>query len=249
MELLVHTDHPNGTLWYGSESRKLLAALDSEHCDRPGGALPRLFFHYDDSGKPLQSLPMIRFGYGKNLIRIQALGEDGVRLLQAQTPSIIGLLAEHFKRPLPVRVLYPEVSIATADRMIGYQVGSLVVAMHAEKLDAFSAKSEEGKRNHIRDKIVRGLQRQCVELGLDFPGAIAISIGSNIPQPTRIRVKPNTKDYAFCISRVPFFCNLALRGLWSVGHLTARGNGVIRRRTGIPADVEERIRLSEVANG
>jgi hypothetical protein len=249
MELLVYADHPNGSPWYGSESRHLLAALDSKRGDRPGGALPRIFFHYDDSGKPLQSLPMIRFGYGRNVIRILALGEEGVSTLQAHTPSIIGLLAEHFQRPLPVKISYPEVSIATSDRMMGYQVSSLVVALHAEKLDAFSAKSDEAKRAHIRAKIIRGLKRQCVELGLDLPDDVTVSLGSALPSPTRIRVKPNAKDYAFCISHVPFFCNLTLRGLWSVGHLTARGNGVIRRLTGIPAGVEARIQLLEAANG
>lgn len=249
VDLLITVENPNGKPWYGSTARHFLAALDEQYADRQSGRLPPAFFCYDEQGKPLQTaMPYVRFGFGKRVLRITGIGEVGVALVEENAISVLDLVSRHFQRPLPVRLEYTRVGLRTGEKMFSYAVHGMAVTLDAKRYKRFMALDEDGKRRFLTEKILSGLQRQCKHLDIDW-SSIDFSLGDlTKPLPVRIK-KESTKSFALVYPRILFYSNAQFDGSWSVGHLTSRGHGVIRRHYAISAELDQRIRLAEVSNG
>ena len=201
--------------------------LAAQHEKTPEYAFDPAIFHYNKDKHPSKGVSPFRFAGGKNF-RIYAVGDDAVRLLNAEAHKITRLLELAYGTDL-LEERRVGMFDAGIDRSLKtFYVRSLVLQQdpaHHKKLMAMEAGAREA---WIDSLIRRGLAKQLRKLEIPFEiddpmlvmGDIKVNGGYS-----SVEVKPGI--FFMAANKVTFRANLRLEGPFHVGHLISRGHGAI----------------------
>ena len=235
---IVHFHDRNRDV-FGDRFRAMLQAIDSKREQR---MLPAALYHYDDSGRPVNGIPGIRFGGGRGCARIHAVGNDAVELLGDYGHRVTRLLGEDAGKPLRDTRYTGQVKAAdSGSRLRSYRIGTMVFFRSNKKKDRGGlttdkralfdalASNEDGIKPRIAElletRIRSGIEEQANAFMIDLPDDFLIGeIGFN----RTVITTSKKRNPLLAATKVTFQTNLDLHGPWHVGYLRARGFGEIR---------------------
>lgn len=205
--------------WSGWEARRWFAA------QMDGKPEAEAVLHYKN-GIPDGGYPHVRFLGGKNNFRIVGLGKRGIK---AVTDASINFHRLDDK-PMRVQMTGGDISLSPSDGLLYSTTfipnrklaGALRVA-EASK-DGISKKFKKW----IKGKLYAGMAAQIEALNLPFDNFELHVCTIKIKTPAPINVQ-NDKTILAPRVEVLFILDCELKGPWSVGCLTSRGHGVIKR--------------------
>jgi len=220
--------------WFGDQARKYVAkVLDGE----TNPEIKQLF-HRDDEGNPIEKLALTRFGGGKELFRITAIGTEAVENLISLEGRIRRKISQEKGRPIQSESLSSEVAAGIEDGVGFYRVLYPVVTHRTKQtgklLDLYNAKNTDSERDEVLrqwsfEHLIKGIKRQANDLGIELPmGELPFHILDVGTLGLRHSVDDGKVKHA-SISYVDFMTTLKLKGHWAVGALTSRGYGAIHR--------------------
>lgn len=223
-------------------ARQWLAGLmnNAPEKDRPDLRL----FHIKNNTQYLDGVSPFRFGAGKEMIRLYAVGESSCDLLAAEGHKLTRLLSRELQKPIKEIRQSGESSIQGLPYFLNYNIRNLVLRdfnwgdIKSINLRDKDCWKESFLLESLTKTIEKGLREQANLIARDgddstfeAPEDILIEIldvGSFRP----FEVKPNTKSHRLAATKVVFKMNVKLEGIWHVGRLTARGCGLIRANGG-----------------
>ena len=214
--------------------RNAVTALAKKY-DHP---LPPGLFNFGEDGQSLNQLAAIRFGAGRGLGRIDAIGSEATALLDSVAQQITDMFREEQELPVTDRQYRGEVTAVRVDSLHQYQVRRIVLAKPSG--GGRSKKADQQRQwleNHpndksgiaaiIKTKIHDGLVAQATAFGIALPDDFllgAIDVDSIGPIPFTGR-----ESRGIIAKKTTFQSNLKLTGPWHVGYLQTRGYGLINQ--------------------
>jgi len=214
--------------------RAVIGALSDKY-DEP---LPAGLFNRQQNGETLNHLPGVRFGGGKGIGRIDAVGDEAVDLLGAIGHRLTRMLGKDKGRVLREQRYSGEVTAERNER-------GRLHRYHCRRL--YIAKSDGGGRSKraqaarkrlvekpddtaaivamLEQRIRTGLERQAMTFDIDLPmdyliGEITVAGVGPAPYAGKGTLGVVAKH-------VSFRSDLKLVGPWHVGYLQSRGYGAI----------------------
>jgi len=201
-------------------------------------AIPSALFNYDKkTGRPRNHLPGIRFGGGRGVGRIEAVGDEAVDLLAAVGHRVTRALGHDCGKVLPDQRYSGQVTSQQDGRVYEYIIPTLYAAKSSG--GGRSKKAEEWRSwlvDHADDhaavserlvgQIRQGLGVQADTFGIDLPEDYllgSLTFDRILPLPFA-----QAGTFGIGVKRIHFQSDLKLVGPWHVGYLQARGYGSIR---------------------
>lgn len=189
-----------------------LAGLDKEKVG--------LLLHYQD-GTPRSGFCPVKFHGTRSGFAIIAVGESAIQALDAVAGPIASAWAVHTMQPVTQDRRAGTCALSPIKFQLQYEVPRICVQKKPHHLEAFTTDPAE----HLRRLITKGIRMQSAFVGIDAPEDLAVEVVSwEAGKPARL----GHGNAAFATARkVTFRLNARLSGWWSLGHLTAKGYGML----------------------
>ncbi len=209
----------DGNGWSGWQARQWV----SKQLDSKAGT--DALFHYKD-GKPASDYPMVRFLGGKNSFRIIGIGEQGIKAVMDNAVYYHTL----DEMPMRVEMTSGPIDIIPSDGNIytSYFIPSQKLSAALRVGKAFKTDDHKSLKKWLKERVQASITRQIEALNLpafNFEVNIA-SVEPHTPVPIDIS---NNKQKLVPMLKISFFIDQELKGPWSIGALTSRGHGNIKR--------------------
>ena len=189
-----------------------------------------------DDGEGWGVPPKIFFGGGKGFLRITGLGEEGVRLLDAEAATLATAIANYLGSPYTFRLNQGECTVSRS-RPTLYRINNLALSKKMPVINAHRGSNGnkctlESVEPLIRRAIIGGIVSQARYLGLEREIGTDDMLGLRILDgaPTMMRIKKEVRLHALVVGNLVFSIDLDLNGPWLAGTLRSRGFGLIRRK-------------------
>lgn len=197
-------------------------------------------FHADEMGHPMDGVSPVRFGAGRDMIRLYAVGASACDLLAQDGHKITRLISRNLARPIKEIRQSGQCNIEQIPYLYPHHIRGLVLKHYSwDELKPLDICKPGGwDQPKVREAIVRsietGIRDQAKLLSLDGMGlnfeapddvlVDLISVDKIVP----FEVKPGSRRFRLSAQKIQFRLNLKLGGPWHVGRLTSRGFGLIR---------------------
>lgn len=214
--------------------RAVIGALAAKYNE----PLPPSLFNRGPDGKTLSGLPGIRFGGGRGVGRIDAVGEQAVETLSAMGHRLTRMLGKDKNKVLKEHRYAGDLLAETDGRLYRYHCRRLYLAQsngggRSKRAEALRKSLIENPGDTaaiaalVEQRIRDGLVRQGLTFGVDLPGDFLIGeVNVEAVGPAPYAGKGTLGIVA---KKITFRSDVKLHGPWHVGYLQSRGYGAIRR--------------------
>jgi len=213
---------------FAGQARKILAGQAPEN-------FPAELFHYREDGLPVKGLAKIRFGARKGQVLIYAIGGPASALLRAEAMNVLALYEGHYGETLTMQITGGVFQKSVKPKLRPYRIPALILQQDPAQYKRIKADLDQpdcpAATELAAQKIRDGLIRQFEDIGFyleDYEFSVSrVKIegyedGSKF---VPVEIKPGV--FGLCAKNVTFLSDLELNGPWHVGHLTARGYGLV----------------------
>lgn len=213
---------------------RAILAKQNDSADHHRSIIPEIF-HYQENGFPnISQFPHFRISANGRTGHIYAVGEDAVEYLQANGHKIMRMISTFNGQPAPEHRYTGTYTIHHVPYLRTYFIPRMVINNSRSK---YLEIQDDLKKNvmtpaiaqMIEDKIRKGILDHAAMMGCpieeDFTlGDIAVERFTCIPAKDR----KSTRCVTVAVG-MTFRAGLKLEGIIHVGHMKAKGYGLIRR--------------------